>query len=262
MRLSDVLSKPPSPSYIQVDGFLVGKQCKVGQQIILNVGRVALNFFCIDCDDFRTFYSCGKLTCLCVNKSMVSIDCVLICEDYPSIQVWFLVESDGDITGQAPSVKIIKRTEKLPTTVKMKRNDYGLCSELLEKARQGYQVGLGAGSLVYLRKSFEVATIKAAEALNLDYPKHQDGNPRNFAELLRKVDEKSSIIPIEFSADGYKLYRELGGVVHGAFDESEGLIKFEPLYRLVVGILDNIKNKREFQSAREALGWCGSEVLL
>lgn len=256
MRLSDVLSRPPTSSFTQVEGFLVGKTCKTGQQIKLDIGQVALNFFCIDCDDFRTFYSCGALTCVCINKTMISIDSVLTCGNNPSVQVWFLVESDGDISAQAPKVKIIKRTEKLPDSIRRNRYDYGSCSALLEKSRQAYQIGLGAGSLVYLRKAFEVATIQAAEALDVEYPKHKDGNPRNFADLLRRVDEKSSIIPQEFSSDGYKLYRELSGVVHGAFNESDGLIKFEPLYRLVVGVLDNIKNKQDFESAKAALGWC------
>lgn len=262
MRLSDVLSRPPALSYMQVDGFLVGKQCKVGQQITLNIGQVALNFFCTDCDDFRTFYSRGHLACICVNKSMISIDCVLTCGNYPSVQVWFLIESEGDITGQAPSVRILKRTDKLPATIRASKNSYGLCSDLLEKAKLGFQVGLGAGSLVYLRKAFEIATVQAADALGVDYQKHKDGNPRNFADLLKKVDEQSAIIPQEFSRDGYRLYRELSGVVHGSVDEIEGLHKFEPLYRLVVGILDNIKNKQEFQNAKEILGWCDTEVLI
>ncbi len=45
MRLSDLLSKPPATVFSQVDGFLVGKKCNIGQQISLNIGQIALNFF-------------------------------------------------------------------------------------------------------------------------------------------------------------------------------------------------------------------------
>ena len=44
-------------------------------------------------------------------------------------------------------------------------------------------------------------------------------------------------------------------VVHGECDELSVLEKFEPLHRLVVGILENIGNKEEFQMAIKALGW-------
>ena len=98
--------------------------------------------------------------------------------------------------------------------------------------------------------------------MELEYPQYEDGNPKNFFELLKSVDERESIIPVEFSQDGYRLYRELSGVVHGNFDEVAGLAKFDPLYRLVVGILDNIKNKREFRCARAALGWCNDGGVL
>ena len=79
MRLSSVLSKPPKPLFEPVDGFLMGKQGNLGQKVDLDVVTVALNYYCETCDDLRTFYSKGKLTCIFVNKNMVSIDCVLAC---------------------------------------------------------------------------------------------------------------------------------------------------------------------------------------
>ncbi len=36
MRLFDVLSKPPKKDFVQIEGFLLGKQCNIGQQIKLN----------------------------------------------------------------------------------------------------------------------------------------------------------------------------------------------------------------------------------
>lgn len=262
MRLSDVLSKPPTMTFFQVDGFLVGKKCNIGQQINLTVGQIALNFFCENLDTFRTFYSKGTLTCICTGNSIISIDCVLACPDCQNVRIWFLVECEGDIAASAPKVRILKRIAELPKTIKWSVQSYDLCSDLLERAVRAYEIGLGAGSLVYLRKAFEIATMQAADALGLEYSKYPGGNPKNFTDLLKRVDEGSSIIPPEFASERKKLFQELSTVVHGAFNEDDGLAKFQPLYRLVVGVLENIRNKREFQSARAALGWCDNGGIL
>lgn len=132
---------------------------------------------------------------------------------------------------------------------------YGEYSRLLDKAELAYNEGLGAGAIVYLRKVFEKITVQSAKAMQIDYKRHEGGNPKNFKELLLRVDEQCSIIPAEFSANGYKLFQELSNVVHGQYDEDLGLSKFDPLYRLVVGILDNIKNRKELLAAMKALGW-------
>ena len=44
-------------------------------------------------------------------------------------------------------------------------------------------------------------------------------------------------------------------MVHGEYDEELGLRKFEPQNRLVVGVLENVKNKEELKEAIGALGW-------
>lgn len=108
---------------------------------------------------------------------------------------------------------------------------------------------------VYLRKVFEKITVQSAEAMGIEYPKHPGGNPRNFKDLLIKVDEQCSIIPAEFSANKYKLFQELSNVVHGEYDENLSLAKFDSLYRLVIGILDNVNNHKEILEATIALGW-------
>ena len=56
------------------------------------------------------------------------------------------------------------------------------------------------------RKIFEKITVKTAKAVDIEYAQYEGGNPKNFSELLKKVDEKCSIIPKEFSANGYKLF--------------------------------------------------------
>lgn len=256
MRLSDVLSKAPKRDYAQVDAFLLNKLGNVGQKVDLSVGQVMLNYYCTHCEDLRTFYSKGKLSCIFINKHLISIDCVLACGCGTNVQIWFLVESENDITSQTPLIRILRRSEQLSDAVKINTSRYGDFSSLLDKAEQAYRAGLGAGAIVYLRKIFEKITIQTANAMGITYAQYEGGNPKNFSNLLQEVDKKCGIIPKEFSSDGYRLFRELSGVVHGEYDESLGLSKFEPLHRLVIGILENVHNSRELEDAKKALGWC------
>ena len=189
-----------------------------------------------------------------MNKNIVSIDCVLTCRCGTSVPAWFLVESNNDITGLAPEVRIMKKNARLSEHVTNSPR-YGKYSTLLDKAELAYNEGLGAGAIVYLRKVFEKITIQSAKAMNIEYSKHLGGNPRNFRDLLIKVDGQCSIIPAEFSANRYKLFQELSNVVHGKYDENLGLDKFDSLYRLVIGILDNVNNHKEILEATAALGW-------
>lgn len=110
MRLSDVLSKPPNKEYVQVDAFLQNKVGKAGQKVDISTGSVALNYFCVSCEDIRTFWSSPKLTCIFVSKNLISVDCVLTCGCGSSIPAWFLIESKNDITGQAPAIRILKKS--------------------------------------------------------------------------------------------------------------------------------------------------------
>lgn len=61
---------------------------------------------------------------------------------------------------------------------------------------------------------------------------------------------------------GYTLFGELSDVVHGKSDEETSLKKYDALRRLVVGILDNvknnetlIKNSKEILQKIHELGW-------
>ena len=113
MRLSSVLSKPPKPLFEPVDGFLMGKQGNLGQKVDLDVGTVALNYYCETCDDLRTFYSKGKLTCIFVNKNMVSISLAiktskLTAEVLQKAMKALLAKGKGQLT-KAPHGKITMR---------------------------------------------------------------------------------------------------------------------------------------------------------
>ena len=270
MRLSAVLSKPSVAEFTEVEGF-ISKKLPIGKQRKITVGQVALHYRCDNCGGVRTFLSSSDLYCIGVNLRQISIDCVLKCvgdKCESSVAAWFLVEcEDGEDTdndkkkvssyiyGNAPRVRILKHREKLSEQVGLVGNEYDNYTELLEKSEHSYRDGLGSGATVYLRKVFESITTKSADAVGISYDTHKGGNPKNFFILLEKVDEQCSIIPPLFSANGYKLYRELSDVVHGNYDEQLGLQKYEAFRQLVVGIIKNIKNNEEMASAIDSLGW-------
>jgi hypothetical protein len=266
MRLSDVLSRPCSPEFVEIDGFL-SKKLSVGKQRKIDVGKVALNFFCALCNNSRTFLSVSELYCIAASTRQVSIDCVLNCvgECGSSAAVWYLVEcQDGEDTdtdkqymnnyiyGIAPKVRILKRREKLSEQVRLVEQ-YGEYTTTLDKARRAHRDGLGAGLIVYLRKILEKITVQAANAASIGFVAHESGNPKNFKALFEKVEKQCHIIPDEFSADGYRLFGELSDVVHGEYDENVAIQKFEPLYELVKGILDRRESNRNLTAARGAL---------
>lgn len=255
MRLSDILSRQFSSDFEQIEGFLSNRTPGIGQQRKILVGRIALNFFCKSCNDSRTFISDEKLYCIGVNKHLISIDTVLKCSRCDStVQTWFLVESSGEIAGIAPNVRVAKRSERLSDMVFVYDERYDDFSELLEKAQKAYRDGLGSGSIVYLRKILEQITIQTAGASNINTCK-ANGKRKTFKDLLKEVDTQCSIIPKEFSENGYRLFGELSDVIHGEYDEQLGLQKYNALRRLIIGILDNVKNNREMMTAIGALGW-------
>lgn len=255
MRLGEVLSMSPIGDYVQVEGFLHNKKGTIGQQVMLSAGDVMLNYFCVRCGDIRTFTSKGKLCCIFASKHVISIDCILACGCGANIQAWFLVECEGDICSQSPEIRILKRCERLSNLVKINTEHYGEFSTLLDKAEHAYREGLGAGAIVYLRKAFEKITVQTADALGISYDRYEGGNPRNFRSLLEEVDRQCFIVPREFSRNGYRLFRELSNIVHGEYDEELGINKFRPLNRLVIGVLENVRNSRELQHAIKSLGW-------
>ncbi len=61
--------------------------------------------------------------------------------------------------------------------------------------------------------------------------------------------------PREFSANGYRLFGELSEIIHGEYNEELALQKYDSLYRLIVGILDNVKINKELMTAIGSLGW-------
>lgn len=240
----------------QEDEEMIGLQN--GDFVEIDAGMIALNFYCKKCEDSRTFMSPDRLHALIINENLISIDAFLQCPVCKAeIQVWFLLEVK-DMFTEEPKVKILKRTEKLSKNVsELRENSFGIYTDLLEKAMRASREGFGAGAIIYLRKVFEQVTSEAAKASNISttYINSNGKEKRkNFKDLLTEVDTKCAIVPIEFSNNRYKLFGKLSDVVHGEYDEEIALEKFSAFYRLVTGIIENIKSKEEFQSAQQALG--------
>lgn len=254
MRLAEVLSKPINQDFLQVEGFLDNKSLKVGKQKKLSIGKIALNFFCKECDEMRTFSSQEELYCIGINKNKISIDCVLECQICKTIiPMWFLIESNDDIFSRSPEVRLIRCEQKLSDKVALNKND-GIFAEFIEKAERAYKNGLGAGANIYLRIVLEQITknIAVLEGISIT---GQNGGRKPFKDLLKEVDRKCSIVPSEFSANRYRLFAELSECAHGNCDEQTAIEKYMPLKRLVTGIIDNVKNKAEIKSALESLNW-------
>ena len=255
MRLSEVISKSLSDDFVQVEGFLGDKRCKPNTHKNITVGQVRRNFFCAKCNDTLTFLSGEKISCVVVSNQIVSIDCILeCCICHSGVPIWALVECDNDIFFPNPKVRMIKYCEELLDKASWNKDEYGNFSELLYKSERAYHEKLGAGSVIYLRKIYELIIKNMADLEGID-TNNSNGKRKLFKDLLKEVDKKCSIVPKEFSDDGYKLFSDLSSVLHGGYEEELGLQKYEAFRRLVCGIISNIRNNKELMSAIGSLGW-------
>lgn len=254
MRLSGMLSKEPIRDFCQVDGFLNSK-LKSGKQRQISMGTITLPFYCKECRDVLTFYSFNdKLVCTGIDERIISINTVLKCPRCNAvIPIWFLIESDEEkFEVQYPKVRILKRSYKLFENVAVSEDKYGKYSELLEKANIAYNDNLGAGAIIYLRKVYEQIVIETAKIYGINMTTKK-GTRRKFGELLKEVDSEASIVPVEFSKNGYTLFQKLSNVIHGEYDEQVALKQYPAFHRLVIGILDNINNNKELLNAIKEL---------
>lgn len=258
MRLSDVLSNPPKDELVQIEGFLEEKNLPHGRQRKIKVGRISLPFLCNICGNVHSFLSDETLFCIGVNESTVSIDSVVVCArcGNSSVPAWFLVTSDVDIFSRYPNVKILKYSYKLSESVSLSEERFGGLTDMLNKAQLAYAENLGAGSLVYLRKILENITFATALVVGVETRK-RNNKPRPYKEVLEEVDQEQNIIPREFSQNRYRLFEELSNVIHGDSDEQLALQKYPALKRLVIGVVENIKNHQELNEAINDLGWNG-----
>lgn len=249
MRLSDILSNDPSIKFEQVENFMGNKNLKNGSQKKINAGVVGVPYFCKTCNSIITFNSKSDLYAVKISDNLVSIDINLKCSRCgESIATWFLIESENDMSSLAPNVRVIKKSEKLSNNVSLPDSQYGHYSELLNCAKIAYNNGLGAGAIIYLREIYEMLINEIADIEGIDRLTDKKKRKRN-SEFIKEIDNVSKIIPFEFSNDSYKLYQELSNIIHGKPNEEDCLSKYHDFRRLIIGMLDNIKNNKELNAS-------------
>ncbi|MDD3383110.1 MAG: hypothetical protein PHT83_06425, partial [Bacilli bacterium] len=143
MRLSDILSKKPNKDYQQVESFLGDKNLSIGKTRKINIGKIALNFYCKKCNDMRTFMSESDVHCLKINENKISIDTNLTCGCGNNIESWFVVESESNILEYAPHVKVFKRKFRLSDNARFHYTYNEFVNSNFEKADIAYEEQLG-----------------------------------------------------------------------------------------------------------------------
>ncbi|GGH34522.1 hypothetical protein [Microbacterium album] len=255
MRLSELLSKAPSVISAQVEGFLDDRPLAWGKHKKIKVGKIFHNFHCRGCGDVRTFESGEELYCLGLGAEQISIDATLRCMVCKaSVEAWFLVSADENISGRAPEVRVDRYAENLRDRADRIGAVDGPFADLVKRAQLAYECGLGAGAVIYLRKIFEKITWEVADLVGVE-TKKPNGNPRPFAAVLKEVNDQRMIIPQRFSSDGYHLFSELSGIIHGDSSETEALEKFKPCLQLVLGVVEEVSRDNKVAKAIEDLGW-------
>ena len=242
-----------------------------GDFVEIQIGKITLPFYSTTCNDSESFISPKQLHCLIVSDTMISIDCQLSCMDYDSenpkcqtcnhcVQAWFLVGVD-DLSATSPRINIVKQNFKLPDAIKLPIETADKFSEWLGKAEIAYRERLGAGAIIYLRSAFERITLEVGDKAGIAVYK-PNGKSKPFDQVIKAVDEQCSIVPVIYSDNRYELFQKLSNIAHGNSDEETALQSYEPLRRLVVGVIENvkkkeeeIKNNEEIRKALEAIGF-------
>lgn len=225
-----------------------------GDFVEIQIGTINLPFYSTICQDTNSFISPKKLHCLIINEKMISIDCQLKCTDFdienpkcqkcnPYIQAWFLIEADN-IFANTPNVNLVKQNFKLSENVKLAIEIEDKYSEWLAKAEIAHKERLGAGAIIYLRSVFEKITHEVGLRAGVEI-RGKNGKILNFREVLQRVDSECSIIPPIYAENGYDLFIKLSEIAHGNSDEMTALKEYEPLRRLVIGIIENVRKKNE-----------------
>lgn len=255
MRLSSVLSEAVTNRLSQVEPFMGKTTVAWGSHRKIDIGTVTRQYTCMQCGSLRPFNSRKQLNCLVAGPDLVSIDVVLKCVDCSnSVENWFLIRCADDLFGPAPSVSLIQFSEHLGESATSLGQYAHHLQDLLDRADLARRYGLAAGSIIYLRKFFEIVTHTAAAGIGVSLLT-SNGKRRTFFDILKEVHEEIAIIPKEFAEDGYRLFGELSEVIHGGADEAEALGKYDALRRLVIGVSESVRNRSEFAQATRDLGW-------
>jgi hypothetical protein len=105
--------------------------------------------------------------------------------------------------------------------------------DLLVKAVKSYQLGLGAGAMVYIRKAYESLLFGILDEASIPRPK-------TFKDTLELADNTKHIVPAVLTDKAYGLFGEISDVVHGDAEDADGITKYEDLRDVFLLILDNI----------------------
>lgn len=277
MDLSKILRKRPTEVFQQVDTFWFPEEKEeyeyseenecdntllIGQNISVEADQVSLNYFCIECDDLRTFSSNKEegLRGVIVSNQVISIDCILQCNCGAIVHTWFLVEAEEDIRYQSPKVRILHFREKLTDKVNIQFEQFGEFSEWLEKAKRANRDGLGSGGVIYLRKVYESIIYNIAIANNIPITDNK-GTRLGFRGILKKVILMHPIIPSDFSENGYDLFGQLSEIIHGDGSEEEAFKYFDELYTLVTSIIIEMNQKEELRKALKKFHWSKDHIV-
>lgn len=134
MRLSDVLSKEIIGEYKQVENFMGSKKCQCGKSKKLEIGKIARNFYCQKCEDYRTFLSDSETFAIPIDDTRISIDCRLVCSACGiSVPAWFLVDSDNPYV-MTPKVRMINYEMKFSSDVSLYEPSEDVYTVLISKA--------------------------------------------------------------------------------------------------------------------------------
>lgn len=250
MRLSDVLSNKPKIMFEPIEGFLDGKSLGRGKIKKIDIGNIRMDFFCEKCNKMQQFCLYNPIKpcsvhCIGINEKIISIDCALSCLFCnTSIPIWFLVESENDIHSLTPKVRIMKYSDKLLENVSY--SQLSKYRELFDAADKAYREGLGAGSIIYLRKIYETIVGEVVKKYHID-------NDLNFKEKLKQANNKAHIIPQGLDDRKYELFQELSNVIHGEFDDNKALDKYIALKELINSIVENIQTADRLKTLRRTL---------
>jgi hypothetical protein len=109
--------------------------------------------------------------------------------------------------------------------------------KLMISAEKAFSIGLGSGSIIYLRKAYESLLYGILDENNIS-------RPTQFRQALEKADEVAHIVPLELKDRAYGLFGEMSDLIHGEAEDEQCLEKYELLRDVFRLLLDEIVEKK------------------
>jgi hypothetical protein len=118
--------------------------------------------------------------------------------------------------------------------------------KLMILAEKAFSIGLGSGSIIYLRKAYESLLYGILDENNIS-------RPTQFRQALEKADEVTHIVPLELKDRAYGLFGEMSDLIHGEAEDEQCLEKYELLRDVFKFLLDEIVEKKRKASLIERI---------